>query len=184
MRWTVRIDGEGTIVVIPLQSPRPTLAYAFLEADRAGNILLDRVDALGVPRGRCLTLLKEGRSVVTPEGRLVTSEMVLSGVKPGRKILIMGACTSCSSLERHEVARDVDVLLVAGVRPVGGAWDKDRGDEGQSHLLASEDLGRIAASLGARHVLLARFDWWLHGQAAHPYHDPVVHALVDQVSGV
>ena len=69
---------------------------------------MDRVNALGVPHGAGLSELKAGRSIVTPPsaetsgiGRIVSPEMVLSGVKPGRKIIVMGTCSGCASLERQ-----------------------------------------------------------------------------------
>lgn len=37
MRWTVQLDGDGMITAMPLQASRPTLAYTFCEADRAGD---------------------------------------------------------------------------------------------------------------------------------------------------
>ncbi len=40
----------------------------------------------------------------------------------------------------------------------------------------------MLAVLGARHVLLARFDWRLHGLETHPYMDPMIRLLVEQVA--
>jgi ribonuclease BN (tRNA processing enzyme) len=142
-------------------------------------LLLDRVEALGVPKGASLGLLKDGRSIVTPEGRLVTPDMVLTEVKPGRKILIMGMCSNCDTLAWHEATKGVDVMIAGGTissdvvvaAPLVG-----------SQLLAASALGKTAAQIHARHVLLARFDWRVHGQHVHPYEDPVVKRLVLEVA--
>jgi hypothetical protein len=79
LRWSIRMDCEGIITAFPLQAARPTLGYLFREADRTGTLRLDRVEALGVPRGTALGVLKEGCSIVTPNGLLVTPEMVRGG---------------------------------------------------------------------------------------------------------
>ena len=189
------MDSEGLITAMPLQALQPTLAYVFREAERAGNLMLDRIEALGVPRGEGLGAFKEGRSIVTPDGRLITSDMVLSGVKPGRRIMVMGTCTGCTSLEGQPEAHDIDVLVVGGIQPEEDGLGGGEGKEEDASVRAAVEvaaaalgqlpvrlLGRTAAALGVRHVLLSRFDWKVHGRMAHPYMDVVVQRAVEQVA--
>ncbi|GAX80820.1 hypothetical protein CEUSTIGMA_g8255.t1 [Chlamydomonas eustigma] len=179
LRWSIKLDSAGMITAIPVRSHRPTLAYVFHEPDRSGTLLLDRVEALGVPKGASLGFLKDGRSIVTAEGRLVTPDMVLTEVKPGRKILVMGMCSSCDTLVWHEATHGVDVLIAGGTisSDVAAAVPSVG-----SQLLAASALGKTAAQIQARHVLLSRFDWRVHGKHVHPYEDPVVKRLVLEVA--
>ncbi|KAG1660663.1 hypothetical protein FOA52_006824, partial [Chlamydomonas sp. UWO 241] len=177
LRWTIRIDTEGIITVMPLAAGRPTVAYALHEADRIGNIVLDRIDKLGVPRGNALGVLKERKPVLTPEGRVVTPDMVMTVSKPGRRILILGTCTDASCLLAQPAAHGADVLVAGALRPSG----EKHGAAGD--LMGAAEMGSVANQLGARHVLLSRFHWSLHGRDTHPWEDPVLGALMEQVAG-
>lgn len=185
MRWTIRMDLEGMVTAVPLQASRPTLGYIFREADRGGNLVLERCEALGVPKGASFGLLKSGVPVVTVDGRLVMPDDVLTPRRLGRKVVLLGTCSSAESLLSHDEARCADVL-VAGCLTL-------RGREGESSkaasrdpqlraLLPADELGRVAAQLSARHVILSRFDWRLHGRAAHPYMDDVLERMTQEVA--
>lgn len=182
MRWTIRMDLEGMVTAVPLQGPRPTLGYIFREADRGGNMVLERCEALGVPKGASFGLLKSGVPVVTAAGRLVMPDEVLTPRRLGRKVVLLGTCSSAKALLQHDEARCADVL-VAGCLAVPGAGGKAASEDAQlKALLPAEELGRVAAQLSARHVILSRFDWRIHGRNAHPYEDDVLARMTREVA--
>lgn len=78
---------------------------------RLGKLHVDVALALGVQEGANFTLLKNGESVPTPDGRIVHSSQCVGPPKRGRRVAILGACTDSSSFARMVAPRPDDVIL-------------------------------------------------------------------------
>lgn len=171
--WTINLDLEGTVVALPLQAPRPTIGYIFIESDRIGSLRMDAVDLLSVPKGPALGLLKDLIPIVTPDDVLVTPDMVLTPNKPGRKVGILGSCASLSSLvDYHSYGPSsngppgilyggLDVLVAGSTRP--DPSENRVLPSSMYNLLPASELGDVANKIGVRHLLLSRFDWRING---------------------
>jgi hypothetical protein len=109
----------------------------------------------------------------------------MTGTKPGRKVLILGSCSDASCLQEQPDLQGpgLDVLVAGALRP-GGKFEQEALDRapGCADLMPATALGKLAARLSARHVLLSRFDWRLHGSEAHPYNDPMTKLLAGQIA--
>src|SRR5207244_9813894 len=80
----VELEGEGGALELPPEAPAafavetralahrvPTFGYRVSLPDRPGTLDVEAAVAAGVPRGPLLAEVKEGRSVVLPDGRRV-----------------------------------------------------------------------------------------------------------------
>ena len=86
-----------------------SLAYLFEEETRQA-LLPERLDTLGVPRGPERAALAGGNSVVLPDGRTVTPEMVQGPSTAGAKLAIIGDVEEVASLV--EPVRRADALVI------------------------------------------------------------------------
>jgi hypothetical protein len=176
--WTINLDLEGTVIALPLQASRPTLAYVFEESDRIGSLMMKAVEIFKVPSGPALGLLKDLIPIVTPDGVLVTPDQVLTPNKPGRRLAILGTCASLSSLVEHHCSGPsssdqypgvlyggLDVLVAGGVRPGPSDDHRMQGPSFMDSLLPASELGTVAKEIQVRHLLLSRFDWRLEKAA-------------------
>lgn len=66
---------------------------------------------LGVEEGANYTLLKNGESVPTPDGRIVHSAQCVGPPKRGRRVAILGACADSSSFAQMVAPRPDDIIL-------------------------------------------------------------------------
>lgn len=62
--WTLRINDQFKVVVIPLKSSIPSVAYYVQEADRAGKLCVERAQQLGLDSSKVYTKLKEGEATI------------------------------------------------------------------------------------------------------------------------
>lgn len=62
--WTIFIDVAALVVCKALRSPHPTMGYVYTEADRVGQLSMERCEALKVIPGISFSQLKSGNSVV------------------------------------------------------------------------------------------------------------------------
>ena len=165
------------------------------EADRVGALRLDRCEALGVRPGRAYSQLKEGESVEALDGSVITPEMVLTPTRPGRRIAVLGtSCNGLSTPALQRVAAGADLLILGALATTGsatspplkgnGAGASSTGVPAPPSMLpcTAAEAGRVAESLGARHVLLSRFDSRRHNPTLPPRLDPIVSELVSELA--
>lgn len=62
--WTIFIDVAAQVVCKALRAPDPTMAYVYQEADRVGQLSMERCEAMQVVPGAAFSQLKNGCSVV------------------------------------------------------------------------------------------------------------------------
>jgi len=92
------------------------------------------------------------------DGLGVIQKMCVTAPKPGRKVVVMGnsSATPSPASAFMQQARNADVMVSGAVAPPSSAT----GLVSSSAALGmrAADLGRLAALLGADHLLLARLD--------------------------
>lgn len=134
----------------PSDGPPPT--------PRVGGLSLARTELLKLKRGSDRGALKDGQAVVNTDGLLVTSEMVTSPVKPGRKIAFIGTCLSPgASPVLQRLAHGVDLLVHGGV-VAETAVEATAGGVGARRVSTAAAAGRLAAELKAECLVLGRFN--------------------------
>ena len=80
-------EGDGfTVQAFPLRHTKPCYGYTLVEERRKGEFFPEKALDLGIPRGRLWGMLQNGESVALPDGRVVTSGMVMGESRDGRKI--------------------------------------------------------------------------------------------------
>jgi len=123
-----------------------SLGYLFQE-DARHRLLLERLEALGVPEGPERAALAHGRSVVLAGGRRVTPEMVRGAPVAGSRLAIVGDTEEIDSL--LSPARAANALVIeATFLERDAALAQARG-----HLTAAA-AGRLARDAGVGELLL------------------------------
>ncbi|MDR2931379.1 MAG: ribonuclease Z [Propionibacteriaceae bacterium] len=98
-----------TVRAVKLDHVVPCFGYRFEEDARPGELQVDRLRALGLGPGKDYGRLKDGQTVVLPDGRLVVGSDFLGESRPGRIVAITG--DTSPTLRTVELAREADVLV-------------------------------------------------------------------------
>ncbi|GIL56622.1 hypothetical protein Vafri_11958, partial [Volvox africanus] len=157
MTWTLELDITARVIINMLPGARGTvLSYTVQEADRAGALVVERATAAGLMGGPDFAKLKAGETVKNSWGLPVPPSLVISPSRPGRRVVILGNTTDPSALARDGHLRHVEG---ADVLVAGAVWPKDEADLAAADGGCTTDqLGEAAWRLGARYVLLSRYD--------------------------
>jgi ribonuclease Z len=102
-------EKEYQVYATPSDHMDYSLAYALVEKPRPGRFNIEKARELGVPEGPLWSKLQRGSSVKLPDGRIVTSEMVLSPPRPGRKIVYTGDTRQSENIVK--LAEGADLLI-------------------------------------------------------------------------
>lgn len=79
-----------TVTALPLDHRILSFGYRIVEHDHAGELLVDKVRALGVPEGPLYGRLKNGQDITLADGREIKSADVIGPAKKGRTVVILG----------------------------------------------------------------------------------------------
>lgn len=102
-----------------LEHVMPCFGYTVKQKALAPELFIEKTDALGVPRGPLLKLLKEGQDVVLPNGIIVKSEDVTGDPREGFKVTILGDTKYCEN--SIWLSKDADVVVHEGTFDVDTA---------------------------------------------------------------
>ncbi|AMO55005.1 hypothetical protein GZ77_00155 [Endozoicomonas montiporae] len=83
-------DKQLAVTAHELSHRVPSYAYRFAECCRPGALDQDRLNELGVPRGRLWGELQSGQSVTLEDGRVIEPEQVRQPPEPARIVVIGG----------------------------------------------------------------------------------------------
>ncbi|HYZ89646.1 MAG TPA: ribonuclease Z [Myxococcales bacterium] len=158
----VELDGDGgaidlpeqeadfRVVARPLAHRVPTYGYRVSLADRPGTLDVEAAVAAGVPRGPLLSQVKEGRTVVLPDGRRVEGSRFLGPPRRGPSIAYALDTTPCR--DAVELGREADVLVHEST------YENARAELAHSrgHSTGLE-AARVAAEARAGTLLLTHF---------------------------
>jgi ribonuclease Z len=117
----VELDGDGgrvplaeddagfVVVALPLAHRVPTYGYRVSLPDRPGTLDVDAALAAGVPRGPLLAEIKEGRTIVLPDGRTVDGARFLGPARRGSSVAYALDTIPCATAV--QLGRGADVLV-------------------------------------------------------------------------
>ena len=92
---------------------RHTLAFSLVEEPRPGRFYPEKAKELGVPKGPMFGRLQRGETIILPEGREITPEMVMGPPRKGRKFVYVGDTRPCSQVVKF--AEEADFLIHEGM---------------------------------------------------------------------
>lgn len=102
-------DEQISVQYYPLRHRVPSYGYRIRECERAGSLQADKLHALGIPQGAYWGKLKQGETIVLPDGRQINGQDYLSPARKGREIVIFG---DTEFAEEHiAFCQDADVLV-------------------------------------------------------------------------
>ena len=128
----------------------PTIGFRFDASDAPGNLDLDRLAELGVPRGPLLGALQRGEAVITPSGRTVEPSEVTGPTTAGASAAFAYDTRPCDGA--RALATGVGLLVHEATFAQADANLADR----HGHATASEAAG-VARDAGATALLLTHF---------------------------
>ncbi|HMS48766.1 MAG: ribonuclease Z [Candidatus Microthrix subdominans] len=143
------IDHLG-VAIAPLDHRVPTIGFRFDASDAPGNLDLDRLAELGVPRGPLLGALQRGEAVITPSGRTVEPSEVTGPATAGASAAFAYDTRPCDGA--RALATGVGLLVHEATFAQADADLADR----HGHATASEAAG-VARDAGATALLLTHF---------------------------
>jgi ribonuclease Z len=149
-RGRVLDEDEFYVDALPLDHSIFCLGWRFQEKPKAGVFNLERAQELGVPRGPMYGKLQDGESITLPDGRVITSEMVLGPPRPGKSVVYcldtqfsqrsIELADKCTALI-HETTFGPDAVEMARVR---------------KHS-TMEDAARVAKEAAAERLIATHF---------------------------
>lgn len=78
----------------------PSLGYRIAEPNRSGSLNVELLTELGLPPGPLYGRLKQREPVMTPDGRIIEPDMVISPPTAGRVICLLGDTAPCLAADR------------------------------------------------------------------------------------
>jgi len=105
-------DDQFIVEAKLLEHVIPCYGYTIQQKALAPELYIEKTDALGVPRGPLLKLLKDGQDVVLPNGLIVKSEDVTGELRKGFKVTILGDTKYCDNSIR--LSEDADIVVHEG----------------------------------------------------------------------
>jgi len=142
------IDGYHT-VAFPLRHKVPCFGYIIQEPTKPPSLDAKKAAALGA-KGKELGLLKAGKDVELPDGRVIKASDVLGSPQKGKKAVLLGDTSDSSSL--IEAGMECDVLVHEAT--YDGSLEEKAIDGGHS---TSAMAGRFAHLLRAKKLILTHF---------------------------
>ncbi|MEK3975302.1 ribonuclease Z [Psychrobacillus sp. FSL K6-1267] len=125
----------------------PCFGYRVTQKQLAPELLIEKADELGVPRGPLLRLLKSGQDVELPNGNVVRSSEVTGEPKEGFKLVVLGDTRYCEN--SILLAKESDVLIHEGTF--------DTGTEGLAREYGHStivDAANVSEKAGAKNLII------------------------------
>ncbi|AMB98528.1 ribonuclease Z [Aerococcus urinaehominis] len=121
--------------------------YRIEEADQAGQLMVDKAMAAGVPNGPLLGQLKAGKTITLADGQVLHGADFVGPDKAGRKVTILGDTRYCQGA--IDLAQGVDMLVHEAT--FAAADSKQAHDYFHS---SADQAGRVAKQAGAKQLIL------------------------------
>ncbi|MFT8392008.1 MAG: ribonuclease Z [Sporolactobacillus sp.] len=98
-----------TVEAHPLDHGITCFGYRLIEKDIPGELLVEKIRALGIPQGPIYQRFKQESVVQLPDGRTLAAAPFLGPAKKGRRVAIIGDTRPCQSVP--VLAEGVDVMI-------------------------------------------------------------------------
>uniref|UniRef100_A0A3P8RYV7 ElaC ribonuclease Z 1 n=1 Tax=Amphiprion percula TaxID=161767 RepID=A0A3P8RYV7_AMPPE len=130
----------------------PSFGFCIQERDRPGRLKTEVLKALGLKPGPLYGRLKAGESVTLQSGRVVLPSEVLEEAIPGRKVCILGDCSSVLGEGPLRLCSGADVLVHEAT--LGNEHREKAVDHGHS---TPEMAAAVAQACCAQRLVLHHF---------------------------
>lgn len=100
---------EYRIKVFQVEHNIPSYGFVYEEKKRPGKFDKPKALKLGIPEGPLFSKLQKGNNITLDDGNIITPEMVLGPLRPGRKIVLSSDTKPCENTIKH--AKNADVLI-------------------------------------------------------------------------
>ncbi|WP_096200882.1 ribonuclease Z [Bacillus sp. FJAT-45350] len=102
-------DGELTVTVYSLDHVMPCLGYRIIEADKQGELNVEKLKKARVQPGPLYKQLKNREVITLEDGRIINGADFIGPSIPGRVVAIAGDTRKCDATMR--LANNADVLI-------------------------------------------------------------------------
>jgi ribonuclease Z len=105
-------EDDFSITAFPVNHRGPD-CYGFIFEEKGKRpFLAEKAEVLSIPQGPWRRDLVNGQSVTLPDGRIITSDMVMGDFQPGTRLVMVGDAGEIESLIPY--CRDADGLVIEG----------------------------------------------------------------------
>lgn len=150
--YTLFEDKKFVVKAFRLFHPIPSFGFCIQEHDRPGRLKTELLKELGVKPGPLYGRLKAGESVTLENGHVVSSCDVLEEAIPGRKVCILGDCSSVLGEGPPRFCNGADILVHEAT--LGNEHREKAVDHGHS---TPEMAAAVARACCARRLVLYHF---------------------------
>jgi ribonuclease Z len=149
-RGRVLDEEEFYVEALPLDHSIFCLGWRFQEKSRPGIFNLEMAEQLGIPRGPLYGKLQRGESITLPDGRTITSEMILGPARHGKSVAY---CLDTQFTERSiQLAHECTALIHETT------FGPDAVDLARERKHATmEDAARVAKEAGVETLIATHF---------------------------
>lgn len=102
-----------------LSHPVPCFGYRLEEDNKPGKLNADKLEAENIPRGPWYKLLKQGKTVTLPDGRIIDGKDYLSTEIKGRCIVIFGDTHNQRLMQLNSLRMP---MLLSMKQPLNMTW--------------------------------------------------------------
>ncbi|XP_067031996.1 zinc phosphodiesterase ELAC protein 1-like isoform X3 [Acropora muricata] len=107
--WQVCQESNLTVFAAPLKHRTLCFGYVVQEKQIPGKLDPSLLKQKGIPPGPLYSKIKNGESIIAPDGSQITPNEVMGPPRQGRKIVILG--DTCDSSKIKTIAADADVVV-------------------------------------------------------------------------
>ncbi len=144
---TIWEDDHFKIEAMGLEHVIPCYGYKIVQKPLAPELLIDRTDALGVPRGPLLRELKAGNDVQLETGTIVKSKDVTGEPKPGFQITVLGDTRYCKNSIKLSEGSDVVIHE--------GTFDEETAELASEYGHSTiKDAANVCKEAKAKHLIV------------------------------
>jgi len=149
-RGRVLDQEEFYVDALPLDHSIFCLGWRFQEKDKPGVFNLEKAQDLGIPRGPLYGRLQHGENITLPDGRTITSDMVLGPPREGKSVVY---CLDTQFSDRSIQLADKCTALIHETTFGPDAVEMAR----ERKHSTMEDAARVAKEAGAASLIATHF---------------------------
>ncbi|MGE7692617.1 ribonuclease Z [Lysinibacillus sp. NPDC094177] len=140
-------DEHFTVSATELRHVVPCFGYRIEQKDLPGELLMEKAQALGVPKGPLLGQLKAGKNIELADGTIVYAKDVVAPPKKGFTLTILGDTKYCP--EAVSLATGADIVIHEAT--FDGSTTELAANYGHS---TNVEAAKVAQQAGANYLLL------------------------------
>ena len=139
--------GRHTVLVKELEHAIQSFGYRVEEKNKPGPLLVEKLQAIGVPEGPVYKDLKLGKTVTLEDGRTINGEDFVGPEQEGKKFAVLGDTRACR--QAVALASGVDVLIHEAT-----FMDKDRDIAYDYYHSTSTEAAKTARTANVSSLIL------------------------------